>query len=362
MTGDEGGEQVVNLFLCSSPLQVVCAHAIALEHFRSPSDVNVLAVEGDADRRIVLGDLWAAELSLHDTRPEWGDWARKIRCNIDAIEGQLHGMQLARLRLFVSDLFWLMNNSLVAHFRQRARRERLSYEVFLVDEGTVMYTQHRLPIRARVRGLLKYVALRLSGLSALHITESTSGYRHPLCTGVYCFHPMLLDGLSQVPVFPVPVGQLGYARPLLTNFVALPARSCLYLSQPLYKLAGQKRQYAVVQRVREEMTRGGIEHFYYKSHHADLADWRGLLEDELGFTPLPGTGRIPIEVLIDGLQPAVLVSHNTSALVNIASSPFPGRVIACGLRELVEPYAGRMVLAEYRRVLRSVPKVEVLPE
>jgi hypothetical protein len=207
---------------------------------------------------------------------------------------------------------------------------------------------------------MKYAYLRLHGLPALLIHRGNTDHLHPLCKRVFCLHPELLNLQQHVESARIDTDLL---EPVYGNHLPsldFPAGSCLYLSQPLYKLVGVERQLAVVRSFMEHLRPQGISHFYYKPHHADLPSWCETIERECGIKQLAFREMVPIELLASRCAAEVIVSHTTSALMNLKVYGYHGRVIAYGLDQLQASFSETSQYEDYCRTLRSSGGVELI--
>jgi len=139
----------------------------------------------------------------------------------------------------------------------------------------------------------------------------------------------------------------------------LPPQSSLYLSQPLYRLVGTDRQLAVVRSLRQALLAQGITRCFYKPHHADRKEWCDLLEAECGMTPISLREAVPIEMLVPRCSAEVIVSHICSALLNLKTYGYKGRVIAYGLEELSSAFPERSQVEDYTAALRRIGDIEI---
>lgn len=351
--------KTLTFILCNATLEVVHSHLVRAARQDDPGDW-VLVYPTWVSDRAVSPEMWTKVLAVGDTRPEYGGVIRKIRRNLAILEESVAFDSYCRIDLVVSDLFWLMNNVLAAKLARFCRSQRIEFNVSLLDEGAVLYSGTRLGLRRSLRSAMKYVYLRLHGLPSLLIQAGNADYLHPLCNRVFCLHPELLElpnHVESVRIDTSPLRQIYQDRVPTLDF---PSGSCLYLSQPLYKLVGVKCQLALVRSFRERLSRQGIAHFYYKPHHADLPFWSELLETECGLRPLEFQEMVPIEMAASCCNAKVILSHTTSALMNLKRYGYHGRLIAYGLDQLQKSFREPSQYDDFVRALETLGVVEFI--
>jgi len=351
--------KTLTLIQCNATLEVVHSHLVRAVWREKPGDW-VLAYPNWVSERAVRPEMWTKALPVGDTRPEYGGVTRRIRRNVAILDGSVQFDAYSRIDLVVSDLFWLMNNVLVAKMVHSCRSQQIEFSLSLLDEGAVLYSGTRLGLRCSLRCAMKYVYLRLHGLPALLIHPGNADYLHPLCERVFCLHPELLNLPKHVDSVKIDTNALEQVYRDRLPTLDFPPGSCLYLSQPLYKLVGVKCQLAVVRSFRERLRGQGISHFYYKPHHADLPFWCELLEAECGLRPLEFREMVPIEMVASRCNANVIVSHTSSALMNLKRYGYHGRLIAYGLDQLKASFREISQYEDFRRALKRLGVVEFI--
>jgi len=341
---------------CNATLEVAHAHFVRAAHRHDSGDWILIHPEW-ISKLTVRPDMWSKVLEVLDTRPEYGNINRRMRANLARFEAEIPFASYQRIELVVSDLFWLMNNVLVAKLAALCSSRGSEFSLTIMDEGSVLYST-RLGLRRILRSFAKYAYITLHGFPALFVHSANVNYLHPLCKRVLCLHPELLNappGLSVEAIRPELLKEVyGDSLPALE----LPRHSCLYLSQPLYKLVGEERQLKVVRAFKRNLEEQGIRHFFYKPHHADLPSWCDILERECGLVPLQFREMVAFELLAPRCSAEVVVSHTTSALLNLRAYGYHGRVIACGIDELSGAFAERSQYDDFCRCLRTLGSVE----
>ena len=353
------GKSDLTLIECNSSLEVIHAHLLRAAHQHDPGDW-VIAYPAWVAERLVRPAMWTKVLAVSDTRPEYGNVCHKIRENLRRLEQDISFTSYRRIDLLVSDLSWLMNNVLVARLSRLCSRHGIAFSASILEEGSVLYSGSRLGLRRSLRSWAKYLFLRVNGFPALLITPRNVDYFHPLCQKIFCLHPQFLVPPSRVSMERIDTQLLEsvYDGQLVT--LQLNSPSCLYLSQPLYKLVGVKRQLSVVRSFKRRLEQEGFSHFFYKPHHADLSSWCALLETECGFKALGFREMVPVEFLAARCNADIILSHSTSALLNLRAYGYQGRVISYGLQELDGSFREQSQFEDYCRALRQVGNVELL--
>jgi hypothetical protein len=283
----------------------------------------------------VDSSLWNEIVALHDSRLVLAGWRQRFAENLAAIRALKRRHAATTATLLVSNLYWLMNNALVAD-TVSATVSRNGFDLALFDQGLVMYCQARLglPELAEIpRSLAKYLLLRANGFPSMLITPWNADLRHPLPRRVYCWHPELLTSSRRL----VPLDHhhvASYAARQLPGAPLMAPDSCLYLSQPIYRFIGRDVFKPFVEGLHDTLVARGYSTLYYKAHHHDDDEWKTYLEDELGFSPLSGYDTIPAEVLAIAMRPPLVAGHSSSALMNIAKWVEDVRVLAFGARAI----------------------------
>ncbi len=354
----EREDAAANLFLCHSPLQVLHSHLVRREHLQDRADWFLAYAEWISPL-MVRPKLWTKVISVSDSRPEYGQVIRKIRTILATLEREISFSKYRSINLVVSDLYWLMNNCLVAGLARFCRRENIAFRISILDEGSVLYTNERVGLRRLLRCWAKYLYLAAHWLPGLLLHPGNVDYYHPLCRRVYCLHPELLKPPDGVPVDRIEATATWELYGDASGGFRFPPKSCLYLSQPMYKLAGMELQREIVCAMQRQLQAEGIQHFFYKPHHADRPSWTERLERECGMEPLI-MQELPIELLASRCDASVIVSHSCSALLNVAAYGFRGRVIAYGLNRLRGAFRETAQFEDFVSVLRRVGGVELV--
>jgi O-antigen/teichoic acid export membrane protein len=349
----------LTLFQCGASLEVLHAHLVRAAHCGEGGDW-VIAFPEWVSRLVLRQEMWAKVLAVADTRPEYGHAAAKIRKNLEVLAKEVPLARYRQIDLVVSDLFFPMNNVLVAYMARFCQSEKIGFTLSLMDEGSVLYAGTRLGVRRALKSFAKFAYLKLHRFPALLIHPGNADYLNPLCTKVFCLHPELLDLPQHVEMERIDPGRMAAVYGLSQAEIQLPARSCLYLSQPLYKTIDMGRQLTVVQESKRYLQKQGIIHFYYKAHHADLPEWLGRLESDCGFRPLALQDRIPVELVARTCDADVVLGHSTSALLNLRLYGYRGRIVSFGLQKL-RAAAEPSQYEDYLSAVKKLGQVELVP-
>ncbi len=350
----------LTLIQCNASLEVIHSHLVRAAHFDDEQSDWAISYPEWVSARAVKSELWTFVLPSCDTRPEYGEVVRRLRQSLANLKREIPLEKYSRIRLVVSDLSWLMNNVLVTMLSQLCRRLGIDFGLSLLDEGSVMYTGVRFGLRRSLRSVAKYLYLRAHRLPATLILPGNVDYFHRLCDRVYCLHPQLLTVPERVALEEIRTDLLESVYGDVIPALSCPPRSCLYLSQPLYKLVGKDRQLAVVRSFVARFSSEGIKAFCYKPHHADLPFWCQLLEKECGLRPLDFRETVPIELLASRCTAEVVVSHSTSALLNLRRYGYGGRVVAYGLPQLRGSFLEQYQYDSFLQMLRRLDEVEMI--
>jgi hypothetical protein len=352
-------EEQLNIFLCSSPLQIVHSHIVRYCYFQDGSGDCILFCEPPVDERLVRRNVWRTANTLAPTKREYGSAVRNIRHNLQTILREVDFRRYGSVHLLVSDLFWLMNNVTVATLARECKARGVVFSFSILDEGALLYTIGRLSWKRKFRCWGRSLYLAANGLQTVIVGQSNADYRHPLCRAVYCLHPQLIAVRANFPVLPIQPHHLADVYGDDLGRLDLPEGSCLYLSQPLYSRIGIAGQAELVSACREMLAGQGIRNFYYKAHHFDRQDWLEVLESQ-GFHRISTSRSFPVEVWARACNAEVIFSHFSSALLNLRLYGFEGRVAACGLGHVKAAFLELQAFLEYRVALERLRTIEVL--
>lgn len=347
----------VNVFLCSSPLQVLHAHLVRKQYLWNAGDC-LLFLEPPIDRRLIVPEFWQQVIMLESSRREIGGASGRIERNLNVMRQSIEFARYDSVHLLISDTFWLMNNvALAAFIRQSAKRNK-EFWFSILDEGAALYTSAKLDVKRSFRSLARSVYLLAHRLPSVIICEENSDFRHALCRAAYCLHPALLTPTSNVvPSRIEPTGVPAIYAGVFDQ-PGLPSQSSVYVSQPLYGRIGLHRQFDLVLKACGWLKTQGIKHLFYKSHHFDSEEWRTVLETKCGLQPLPDASGLPIELWARTCNASVIFSHYSSALLNLRAYGFPGRVIAWGLEQVKGAFHESAQFMAYKALLDALGTIE----
>lgn len=349
----------LTIIQCNASLEVIHSHLVRAAHLDEGTDWAI-SYPAWVSERVIRTDFWTFVLPGCDTRPEYGEVVDRIQQTLSNLRKTIRFAMYSRIHLVVSDLSWLMNNVLLTTLSRFCRRHKIEFALSLLDEGSVLYTGARFGLRRSLRSAAKYMYLRLHGLPASLILPGNVDYFNPLCGRIYCLHSQLLKVPGTVAVEEIRTELLESVYGDVIPALPCPPRSCLYLSQPLYKLVGADRQLAVVRSCIARLSAEGIKSFYYKPHHADLPFWCELIEKECGLRQLEFRESVPIELLASRCTADVVVSHSTSALLNLRRYGYKGRVLAYGLPQLRGSFREQSQYDSFLHMLNRMDGVEMI--
>lgn len=349
----------LNIFLCSSPLQIAHAHLVRKGHF-APEDECLLFCEPPANEALIRPEMWREVTILAASCFANGNRARHIRQNLQVISERIDFARHDSVHLLISDLFWLMNNAAVAEMAKQCRRAGIDFSFSILDEGALLYTVGKLSWKRLIRCWGRSAYLTAHRLKTVVVRQSNADYRHPLCRALYCLHPQLITPPDRVPVLPIDPGGLHEIYGDAFGELKLPENSCVYVSQPLYLSLGMQYQAGLVSSCREMMARQGIRNFFYKPHHFDNPEWIRVLENQCKFTRIPRQEHFPVEVWATRCNADVIFGHFSSALLNLQVYGYGGAVMACGLDRVRAAFSERRAYLEFRAALQKLRTVQVV--
>jgi len=345
--------KTIHLFLCSSPLQFVHAHVVRHSNVLGHGEFQLFC-EPPISPLLLMPGMWDGVTELTSSKRTFGKAITNIRSNLEIFESHINFSNYDQIHLVVSDLFWLMNNVVVAALRRKCKKLGVKFSFSILDEGAVLYSGGRLTWKRTFRCWARSLYLTGHGLDTIFVSDANADYRNELCERVFCLHPELIPtppGVEKLRIDPSLLDEIYGDR---FGALFLPPASALYLSQPLYEKLGIDGHARLVLASRDVLERQGMRRFFYKAHHFDSRQWTSVLESRCGLEPISNSEALPVEVWGRRCSADVVFSHYSSALLNLGSYGFRGRVVVAGLSHLTHVFRD---LNEYNQYVSAVTRI-----
>jgi hypothetical protein len=235
--------------------------------------------------------------------------------------------------LWLSELFWPMNNALYAYIRRAKKILGLNF----FDEGMVLYWLEMMGKRRYMRELLKSIFLKffLGNYFVLNKNPFLVPEDNSL---IYAYHPELINSANKFEI-KVDKGHLHKYRELsgisldkhsLGNEIG--DKAALFLTGPYYRLSSKHAFDALLTSLVKRLTSLGYSKLYIKLHPTETMDDYKLYYEKHGFKLAFFGEHYPVEVYGDLLGNGLcLVGFNSSALLNLRKFGFRGVLLSFGL-------------------------------
>lgn len=323
----------LNLFIISSPLQLLTTTNIRLQYPTNLDEKSVLFIEGERYHQTLAEKNWDTVIVAHYARPRIDPLTKNIRLNLHAIDQLIAQYQPQTLKLYISDLYWVSNNVIYAHLLKRFKQ---NFSCALFDEGCVLYTKQYLLMRDRLRSIAKWLSLKLCGLPYQVLHTSSFDQNNIRIKTIYCYHPELFDHGRQCKSTALHPEKIHSFLDQLTRLQApknLQMGTLLFLSQPYFHHMSFAKLRIIMQNFCDYFLAQGIKTFYVKPHHLDHPEWSKILHDEFHFKPYPGDAAIGIEATARYLDFEYIAAFSSSALLNLQKFGYQGKVVSYGLKQ-----------------------------
>lgn len=324
----------LNLFVISSPLQLLTVTNIQLQFPKKHNENSILFVEGERYHHPAANDGWDEIVIANYVRPRIDNLIKNIRLNLQSIDTLLTKHKPTRVKLFISDLYWVSNNVIFAYLLKRFK-DNMSCALF--DEGCALYTKPDLSYRDRMRSFIKWMALKTAGMPYLILHKKSFDQGNPLIHSLYCYHPELFTGERLRK-------SIGLNPELLQSFLAqltklnepttIRQKTLLFLSQPYHLYIPMAELKIIMNNMKDYFQKKGVNEFFLKPHHLDKPEWKNILENELGFKTYTGNVSIGIEAAARYLDFEYVVAFSSSALLNLKKFGYRGEVVSYGREQI----------------------------
>jgi len=349
----------LHILLCSSPLQFVHAHLVRHSGVLGEGEVQLFS-EPPISPMVMVPRMWDGVTELASSRRQFGNAIANIRRNLEIIEANINLANYDHIHLVISDVFWLMNNVVLATLSRKCEKLGIKFTFSILDEGAVLYFGARLTWKRTLRCWGRSLYLAANRLDTVFVSDANADYRNELCERVFCLHPKLIPAPATVEKVRINPDLLDEIYGDRFGTLAMPPASALYLSQPMYVKLGIDAHMRLVLASREVLEKQGIRRFFYKAHHFDTREWTSALESRCGLEPISNSGDLPVEVWGRRCSAEVMFSHFSSALLNLGAYGFRGRVMAVGLNHLVRVFRDTNEYHQYVDAVTRIGGIEMM--
>ena len=322
------------IILVSSPLQALVVGLLLKSELESNLNRTLVFCEGKYN---CLGEGGVSFYELEDTRDLTKE---KLDKNLQIIMSKIKGPS----RLWVSDIFWPMNNAI---YTQMKSAKRLTVVNFF-DEGIVLYWLEQMRLVRFVREFIKFAILSVKMKRKFSIPNKAPFYGNDRNGEVLALHPMLVR--AEKTVRPIRV-DLDFIKAfdyfldqnvfqddfVMLNNARAPA---LVISQPHYRVTSEDNFRLLVRSLSDHLRANGYTELFVKLHPSENDDFFKYYYEPLGYKKVFQGSLSPLEAKLSGLlsKNIILVSCNSSVLLNARSFGFKGAVISYGLDWLAKVY------------------------
>jgi hypothetical protein len=235
--------------------------------------------------------------------------------------------------LWVSDLFWPMNNAIYTHMRSAKQLLGINF----IDEGMVLYWLAKMGKKRYIRELLKSIYLKIF-LGNYYILNKNPFLVPENKSFIYAYHPELISSSNKFKIeinknnlnkYRVLSG-INFDEHILSDDVNVKA--ALFLAGPYYRLSSKHTFDVLLASLSKRLTTLGYKKLYIKLHPTETIDDYKIYYENHGFELAFFGEHHPIEVYGDLLGEFLcVVGFNSSALLNLRKFGFKGILLSYGL-------------------------------
>lgn len=340
----------LNLFVVSSPLQLLTAMNIRLQYPPETDSKNILFIEGENYYQPLIRSYWDEVIVGDYVRPRVDNIVKNIRQNLKRIEALVKKYQADSVNLHISDLYWIANNIVYAYLKKCFKNQ---FYCSLFDEGCVLYTKQHLPLRERIRSFVKWCIFKFFGIDfqILHSGNFDQNNRH--IKAIYCYHSELFHHARRTKAKDLNPQLLAPLLDQITQQGAtenLRKGSLLFLSQTYFHHISYKHLRNVLKNLVMYFKKLHIEEFYFKPHHLDDPLWIDILQNEFHFKRYDHDLSVGIEASARYLNFEYIVAFSSSALLNLNKFGYRGTVVSYGINQFNQ-------FKETRRINRNIQEI-----
>jgi hypothetical protein len=321
-----------DVFLISSPLQAVVVDALHRSgSVESPENCIYFVADESFGRLFERSRC----VFLKDTRL---NDRRHIKPNIDVISSHVPGA----VRLWVSDIFWPMNNAVYTYFRRSGQLQSINF----FDEGIVLYWQENLALLNLVREWFKWKVLTVRLGLPFTCPARSPFYKNPKNGKVFALHANLLARQDMVSPVQLDMARIAKVKTLLDTGTShtiadnpcFDENAVLFVSQPYHRI-DPKEYSSLLHGLNSYLRSIGRNKVYIKMHPSENFDDFNKYYRNLGFEVVYAGMKAPLEVVLQCLpHSCALITFNSSVLLNARKFGFTGEIISYGLDWIAKRY------------------------
>ena len=322
-----------HLIIISSPLQALVVWLLLNSVVPLKQGKVIVCIEGSYHLPHMPG---MRIINISDTRNR--DCAT-IKNNLELMMKSVQ----SSLRLWVSDLFWPMNNAVYSALLDKGSLDKVTF----FDEGIVLYWMERLTALRFGRELLKFAILKQRSNMSFTTPSIRPFYGNRRNGEVYALHPELLNHDALIRPIRVDFDAIGQFNKALNGDDEVldftqwgeGGTVALLLNQPYYRISTREKFHSLVTNATSIIRSMGYSDLYVKLHPSDSSSVFSEFYQPLGYQNILESARIPIEATLHAMRPdTALVSFNSSVLLNASAFGFRGKVISYGLDWIADQY------------------------
>jgi hypothetical protein len=322
-----------NIAIISSPLQALVLYIIIKTDKFIRNQRFILLIEGEINFPSMAN---VTVVRIFKTR---GCETESINKNLKIIDQVVK----EKCSLWISDLFWPMNNIAFA----RLLNENIVAEVNIIDEGMVLYLYTRLSLYKYIRELFKMIFVMVRCRRRVFFVGINPFHNVPFLKSIYALHPKFVKNWSHIKAikfYPATIDafDVDYKKMQKTNSFRY-ADECgtqvFMLNQPFYRISGHNKYKQLIYKLDSFINKISPQIKYVRMHPSDDDGIFSEVFKEVGYVEDQPTVGCPVEVDFAQLSDkTILISFNSSALLNAKRFGFKGTVVSFGLDWVANEY------------------------
>jgi len=344
------------IILVSSPLQALVVGLILKSELELNLNQILVFCEG---KYKCLEKEGVTFYELEDTRKLTKE---KLDKNLQIIMSKIKGPS----RLWVSDIFWPMNNAIYTQMKSEKRLKVINF----FDEGIVLYFMGRLRLVRFIREFIKFALLSVKMKRRFSIPNKAPFYGNNRNGEIFALHPTLVRDkkivkpirvdLDFIKAFDYSLDQNVFQDDLVAlNNARAPA---IIVSQPYYRVTSEDNFRLLIENLSDYLRSIGHTDLFVKLHPSESDAFFKYYYEPLGYKKVFQGSLSPLEAKLSRLlnKNIILISCNSSVLLNARSFGFKGAVISYGLDWLANVYPFDFGHLRRQRQLLSLNDAEII--
>lgn len=268
--------------------------------------------------------------------------------------------------LWVSDLLWPMNNATYSALLYSKKLKLVNF----FDEGMVLYWLEKMPYFRLLREHIKFDYFKNKYRALFTPPKARPFYDNRLNGNVFALQPDLLtydEFIKPITINTACIRKFDEAldtgnslETFLDNIAESP--SALLLGQPYYNITSKNKFQSLLENTTNYLHSIQCKNLFVKLHPSEGDQVFAQFYEPLGYRKALQCSQTPIEAKLHAIpEKTILISHNSSALLNAKCFGFRGRVISYGLNWISGQYYFQRRSFSKQHSLFNRSGVEVVP-